>query len=341
MESLYFKSNSTELHHGSALKVLKTFDNEIVDCVVTSPPYWNLRDYGTAEWKGGSKHCDHTINTPDRDSYRIKQNISNRPFRGNRDKCLYCDAIRVDDQIGLENTFEEYVNNLVRIFEEIKRVLKDDGVVWLNLGDTYFHQKPYGNNKLKTKDMIGIPWRVAFALQENGWYLRSDIIWQKKVILPESVKDRCTKSHEYIFMLTKSQNYYFNAEAIKEPTVSQDNYTRDRDNPNNKTNTTPGRARIAGMKHNNYETRNKRSVWTMSPNISKDYHYATFPKEIPMNCIKASCPENGVVLDPFVGSGTTVQVAEILGKKSVGIDINKQYLDICLKKIQQKTIWFH
>ena len=225
----------------------------------------------------------------------------------------------------------QYVANLVEIFNEIKRILKDDGVVWLNLGDTY----------AKDKNLLGIPWRVAFALQESGWYLRSDIIWQKTSILPESVKDRCTKSHEYIFMLTKSQNYYYNAEAIKEPTVSKDNYTRDRDNPNNKTNTTAGRSRMGGMKHNNYETRNKRSVWTMAPHVSKDYHFATYPKELPMNCIKASCRENGLVLDPFVGSGTTVQVAEILGRKSVGIDIQHKYLDLCLKKIQQKTIWFH
>ena len=283
MDSLYFKSNSTELHLGSALEVLKTFDNEIVDCVVTSPPYYNLRDY---------------------------QN---------------------DQQLGMEKSPVQYVANLVEIFNEIKRILKDDGVVWLNLGDTY----------AKDKNLLGIPWRVAFALQESGWYLRSDIIWQKTSILPESVKDRCTKSHEYIFMLTKSQNYYYNAEAIKEPTVSKDNYTRDRDNPSNKTNTTAGRSRMGGMKHNNYETRNKRSVWTMAPHVSKDYHFATYPKELPMNCIKASCRENGLVLDPFVGSGTTVQVAEILGRKSVGIDIQHKYLDLCLKKIQQKTIWFH
>ena len=283
MDSLYFKSNSTELHLGSDLEVLKTFDNEIVDCVVTSPPYYNLRDY---------------------------QN---------------------DQQLGMEKSPVQYVANLVEIFNEIKRILKDDGVVWLNLGDTY----------AEDKNLLGIPWRVAFALQESGWYLRSDIIWQKTSILPESVKDRCTKSHEYIFMLTKSQNYYYNAEAIKEPTVSKDNYTRDRDNPNNKTNTTAGRSRMGGMKHNNYETRNKRSVWTMAPHVSKDYHFATYPKELPMNCIKASCRENGLVLDPFVGSGTTVQVAEILGRKSVGIDIQHKYLDLCLKKIQQKTIWFH
>ena len=270
MDSLYFKSNSTELHLGSALNVLKTFDNEIVDCVVTSPPYYNLRDY---------------------------QN---------------------DQQLGMEKSPVQYVANLVEIFNEIKRILKDDGVVWLNLGDTY----------AKDKNLLGIPWRVAFALQESGWYLRSDIIWQKTSILPESVKDRCTKSHEYIFMLTKSQNYYYNAEAIKEPTVSKDNYTRDSDNTNNKTNTTAGRSRMGGMKHNNYETRIKRSVWTMAPHVSKDYHFATYPKELPMNCIKASCRENGLVLDPFVGSGTTVQVAEILGRKSVGIDIQHKYLDL-------------
>ena len=314
MKKLYKQFNDISLYHGNNIDVLKTMDRESVDCVVTSPPYWGLRDYGTS------------------------------------------------DQLGLEPTPEEYVTNLVKVFQEVHRVLKPSGTVWLNLGDSYAgsnsdkHSSPnkntlsakmgqtYGGIEksikakvpgLKPKDLIGIPWRVAFALQADGWYLRSDIIWQKPNPMPESVKDRPTKSHEYIFLLTKSRKYYYDADAIKEPTVSQDKYKRDRDNPDYKFNNTPGRTKMSGLKDNKYTRKNKRDVWSINTKPYKEAHFAVFPEEIPMNCIKAGSPKGGVVLDPFVGSGTTLKVARQLGRKAIGIDINTEYLDLCIKRCNE------
>jgi len=311
---LYEQSNNLSLYHGNNIDVLKQMESESVDCVVTSPPYWGLRDYGTSE------------------------------------------------QLGLEPTPEEYVANMSKVFQEIHRVLKSSGTVWLNLGDSYAGSnsdkysapnkntlsakmgQTYGGIEksikakvpgLKPKDLIGIPWRVAFALQADGWYLRSDIIWQKPNPMPESVKDRPTKSHEYIFLLTKSRKYYYDADAIKEPTVSQDKYKRDRDNPDYKFNNTPGRTKMSGLKDNKYKHRNKRDVWSINTKPYKEAHFAVFPEEIPMNCIKAGSPKDGVVLDPFAGSGTTLKVALGLGRKAIGIDINTEYLDLCIKRCNE------
>ena len=311
---LYEQSNDLSLYYGNNIDVLKTIEADSVDCVVTSPPYWGLRDYGTS------------------------------------------------DQLGLEPTPEEYVANMVKVFQEIHRVLKPSGTVWLNLGDSYAGSnsdkysapnkntlsakmgQTYGGieksikakvHGLKPKDLIGIPWRVAFALQADGWYLRSDIIWQKPNPMPESVKDRPTKSHEYIFLLTKSRKYYYDADAIKEPTVSQDKYKRDRDNPDYKFNNTPGRTKMSGLKDNKYTLKNKRDVWSINTKPYKEAHFAVFPEEIPMNCIKAGSPKDGVVLDPFAGSGTTLKVALGLGRKAIGIDINTEYLDLCIKRCNE------
>lgn len=311
---LYEQSNDLSLYYGNNIDVLKTIEADSVDCVVTSPPYWGLRDYGTSE------------------------------------------------QLGLEPTPEEYVANMVKVFQEIHRVLKPSGTVWLNLGDSYAGSnsdkysapnkntlsakmgQTYGGIEksikakvpgLKPKDLIGIPWRVAFALQADGWYLRSDIIWQKPNPMPESVKDRPTKSHEYIFLLTKSRKYYYDADAIKEPTVSQDKYKRDRDNPDYKFNNTPGRTKMSGLKDNKYTLKNKRDVWSINTKPYKEAHFAVFPEEIPMNCIKAGSPKDGVVLDPFAGSGTTLKVALGLGRKAIGIDINTEYLDLCIKRCNE------
>ena len=289
-EYLYNKNDQVTLYKGNSLDVLKTLPDESINCVVTSPPYYNLRDYGHK------------------------------------------------DQLGLETTLHEYIINLVDIFKEVKRVLAKDGTVWLNIGDKYSKVDDMANN-VKQKDLMGIPFKVAFALQDDGWYLRQDIIWDKISVLPESVKDRCTKSHEYIFLFSKSPEYYYDALAIKEPSTSQDNYIRDRDNPNNKTNTTPMRNYIAGLKHNDYEYRNKRDVWRMGVALFKDVHYAVFPKELPMTCIKAGTREGDVVLDLFAGTGTTLQVAQELGRKSIGIDIKAEYLDMCLERTKQMGLF--
>jgi len=299
---------------GNVLDTIKNIDSKSVQCVVTSPPYWGLRDYGT------------------------------------------------DEQLGLEETPEEYVENMIKVFREVKRVLKDDGTLWLNLGDSYVgggrgwqyckedslqnahikagvkYGKPTGKIKnLKTKDLVGIPWRVAFALQADGWYLRQDIIWNKPNPMPESVTDRCTKSHEYIFLLSKSSKYYYDKGAIAEKTLTMDNTNRDRDKE--KLNNTPGRTRMARLKTNNYETRNKRSVWTISTKPYKEAHFAVFPEKLPELCIKAGSKKGDIVLDPFFGSGTTGWVAQRLGRKWIGCELNKDYIQIAKKRFQQMELF--
>ena len=251
---------------------------------------------------------------------------------------------------------ECYVCRMVVVFREVRRVLADDATLWLNLGDSYANDGKWGgktggkqaylgdNNRkqvgrgkritgLKPKDLIGIPWMVAFALRADGWYLRQDIIWSKPNPMPESVTDRCTKAHEYIFMLTKSQKYYFDNEAIKEPCVTNDNTVRDRETT--RLNNTPGRKRMGGLTTNNYESRNKRSVWTVTTNPYKGAHFATFPSALIEPCILAGCPVGGTVLDPFFGSGTTGEVSEKLGRKWVGIELNPQYERLAKERIQQ------
>jgi len=243
----------------------------------------------------------------------------------------------------------------MEIFREIRRVLKKDGTVWLNLGDSYagnmsrasnggragygtpregvFDRIPQG---LKPKDLVGIPWRVAFALQKDGWYLRQDIIWSKPNPMPESVTDRCTKSHEYIFLLTKSAKYYYDAEAIAEKTLTQDNSNRDRDAT--RLNNTPGRTRMGGLKTNDYELRNKRSVWTVNTQPFSEAHFAVYPEKLIVPCILAGCPKNGIVLDPFIGSGTTLIVSRKLERNCIGIDLG--YKDISDRKIYKELGMF-
>ena len=254
---------------------------------------------------------------------------------------------------------------MVKVFREVKRVLKDDGTCWLNLGDSYNGSGKAGNknneyfnkhtefgkpakNKdkigvptniknLKPKNLVGIPWRVAFALQADGWYLRQDIIWHKPNPMPESAQDRCTKSHEIIFLLTKSAKYYFDNDAIKEETLTNDNSNRDRDNT--RLNNTPGRSKMNGLKTNDYETRNKRSVWTINTQPYKGAHFAVFPPKIPELCIKAGSKEGDTVLDPFFGSGTTGWVAQRLGRKWIGIELNLKYIEIAKKRFAQEELF--
>ena len=286
---------------GDCRNILPTLEAKSVQCVITSPPYYNLRDYG------------------------------------------------VTSQIGQEATYQEYIENIVDVFREVKRVLKDDGTVWLNLGDSYAGSGQGGNldkNKklksmtplkqtplagLKKKDLIGVPWRVAFALQEDGWYLRQDIIWHKPNVMPEAVKDRCTKSHEYIFLLSKHKNYYFNAEAIKEPVVSIKGnnktfrnggvYTKGQSYFNSK----KIEAETHGNKPNESGKRNKRDVWTIPTHPYKGAHFAAFPLKLVIPCVLAGTREGDVILDPFFGSGTVAEAAALLNRNWLGIDINPDY----------------
>lgn len=310
--------------YGDALEQLRTLPDQSIHCCITSPPYYALRDYGVA------------------------------------------------GQIGLESTPEEYIERLVRIFHEVKRVMRDDGTLWLNIADSYSGSgKGAWKNKerqketykvepgspqtrvrttqgnIKKKDMIGIPWMLAFALRTDGWYLRQDIIWYKPNCMPESVKDRCTKSHEFIFLLTKSSQYYFDYQSIQEPA-----YTTDRTAPRGsqgsftkhsgrrKQDLVPDK-RYIGFNSRYFSKppsmmRRKRDVWAVSTVGYNGAHFATFPPKLVEPCLLAGCPVGGTVLDPFLGSGTTAEVAQQLNRNCIGIELNRDYkmlIDTRLKHI--------
>jgi DNA modification methylase len=315
-----------------------------VDCCVTSPPYWGLRDYGTARWDGGVAGCDHVNGRPgsaNADGGATLSSHKNRDGAGAfSGDCGKCGARRIDAQLGLERTPEEYVASMVQVFRGVRRVLKPQGTLWLNLGDSYAanrgHQVPdtkwvdVGNSRgmkaadsgLKPKDLVGIPWRVAFALQADGWWLRSDIIWAKPNPMPESVTDRPTRSHEYIFLLAKSARYWYDAEAVAEPC----NWNGSSGTKNYRAWADGGRI-DAGMNSGGArEERNSRSVWTIATQPYSGAHFATFPEELARRCIRAGCPVGGKVLDPFAGSGTVGKVAIEEGRDAVLCDINYQPL---------------
>lgn len=310
------------------MEKLRELPGESVHTCVTSPPYWGLRDYGQP------------------------------------------------GQIGLEKTPEEYVARMVEVFREVRRVLRDDGTLWLNLGDSYAggakrntgrnDENPEdiarrsalyqtgrpkalsGGNKpgaievehgLKPKDLVGIPWRVAFALQADGWYLRSDIIWNKPNAMPESVRDRPTKAHEYIFLLSKSPKYYYDADAIREPHTSPQNIKYNKKTRNNQSwsDSQKGvgnaqRDSFGGVGYNP-KGRNKRTVWNVSTRPFKGAHFAVFPPDLIRPCILAGAPEGGVVLDPFFGSGTTGLVAQENGRDWIGVELNPGYIEMARERL--------
>ena len=319
--------------NGDCLEKLKEFKDGSIDCCVTSPPYYGLRDYGTGKWIGGDSNCPHR-----RTSKYSKNTITGHAqeeLAGNvgdaiyKKVCPFCGAIREDKQIGLEETPDEYIEKLVEVFREVKRALKDDGTLWINIGDTYAGISH--DAERKNKDLIGIPWMLAFALRKDGWYLRQDIIWHKPNPMPEPVKDRCVKSHEYIFLLSKKPNYYFDYEAIQEDSVCKDDRRAG-----------DGRIAYSGKRLEGgadktkaqqsfvviSDKRNKRDVWSVTTKAVKEAHFATFPEELITPCIKAGCPVGGIVLDPFFGSGTTGRVAERLNRNYIGIELNPEYIEI-------------
>jgi DNA modification methylase len=306
-----------KIEFGDCREIMKCWKDEgvKVQTCVTSPPYFGLRDYG------------------------------------------------VDGQIGLEQTVGEYVANMVDVFRHVWHILEDDGTVWLNLGDSYYNYRPgkgqalnkqtvsntnqdlpttcarRGNKQegLKEKDLIGIPWRVAFALQDFGWYLRQDIIWHKPNPMPESVRDRCTKAHEYIFLLTKNPQYYFDSNGIKEPANNAGksiSFSSPYKNAGRGSGNKPSGNEKEGMPNLiQPSTRNKRSVWKVATKAYKGAHFATFPKELIEPCILAGSKEGDIVFDPFMGSGTTAQVALQHGRQYLGCELNKEY-----EKLQQERI---
>ena len=366
--------NTCEIRQGDCLDLLRQMPDESINCCITSPPYWGLRDYGTAQWQGGDPECSHK-----RDSKQSElTQTGHRNLEGAvgdgifKDICRRCGAKRKDRQIGLELTPQEYVEKIIAVFSEIKRVLKKDGTLWLNLGDSYCGTGDKGewrdpkhkdgrnaqsvaiNKKidgLKKKDLVGIPWRVAFALQSDGWYLRQDIIWHKPNPMPESVTDRCTKAHEYIFLLSKEPNYYFDSEAIKEDSVwdVDGNGTikrAERQREGLKSNPTEMkngiRIKYPNGKHSKlqqspktiYGKRNKRSVWSVNVRPYKEAHFATFPTELITPCVLAGCPKDGTILDPFGGSGTTGQVAIENGRNAILLELNPEYVKLAEQRIK-------
>lgn len=360
-----------KIYCGDALEVLRSWPDEFVDCVITSPPYWGLRDYGTAKWEGGYEKCEHKeAKEKSRYDYSLENSqIQSGQGKGTdapkwKDICPSCGAKKIDNQIGLEKTPEEYVAKMVEVFWECKRVLKKEGVMFLNLGDSYWANRAengqsYDDNEvqrkrsggkmhstLKPKDLVGIPWRVAFALQADGWYLRQDIIWAKPNPMPESVTDRCTKSHEYVFLLAKSQKYYFDNEAIKEEASTKEDrppaVVRERIYGYNSKNNQLRKDKMFATRptsvKSSYETRNRRSVWTVTTKPFKAAHFATFPEDLIVPMVKAGCPKGGLVLDCFMGAGTTALVAKNLGRQFLGIELNPAYIKIAEKRLRQDLL---
>lgn len=334
------------IHQGDCREVLPTLAAESVQCCVTSPPYWGLRDYGTAKWQGGDLACSHAPRAQQRGTFDggMPASLRDKP----RNVCK-CGAVRVDSQLGLEPTPEAYVENMVRVFREVRRVLRPDGVAFLNLGDSYatFAGRaftPGGGAGLKPKDLVGIPWRVAFALQSDGWWLRSAIVWHKPAPMPESVRDRPTSSYEIVFLLAKGESYYYDAEAIAEP-VSESTI-RIHGSPNvtaekrgswkSEVGNVDGLQNGANCIGNG--TRNARNVWTIGTKPLKDAHFATMPPELARRCILAGSKPGDTILDPFAGAGTTGFVAKEHGRNFVGIELNPEYIAIAERRMSQEVL---
>lgn len=337
-----------------------------VQTCITSPPYYGLRDYGTATWEGGDINCDHSTPRSRGDDIKTgdKQGTS-LGSRPNMQRVCKCGAIRKDLQIGAEQTPKEFIDNLVEVFACVWDVLEDNGTLWVNLGDSYYNYRPgkgqalskqtvannnqdlpqecaRRGNKLegyKEKDLMGMPWRLAFALQDFGWTLRQDIIWHKPNPMPESVKDRCTKSHEYIFLLSKNPHYYFDNESIKEPSIHSDRAAGNK-NPQ-KGSDKEGMETRAGLlvaQQKIYEFSNKRDVWTIATKPYSGAHFAVFPQELVEPMILAGSKVGDIVLDPFFGSGTTGQVAQNLGRKWIGCELNKDYEPLQNERLKQQGL---
>ena len=335
---------------------------------ITSPPYYGLRDYGTAKWEGGDSDCEHSISMPTKWN-DPKRGTVLRPEVGHRggssSNCHLCGAKRIDEQLGLEDTPDDYIKNMVEVFRCVWDVLEDDGTLWVNIGDSYCnsngfaraspeYQREGRNNMpandrkldklhatgLKTKDLIGIPWMLAFALRADGWYLRQDIIWSKPNPMPESVQDRCTKAHEYIFLLSKSHKYHFDHVAIKEPLKGEPE-ARDKNAEGYQADYLKGDRFSKGERVFGADgMANKRSVWTVNTKPYSGAHFAVFPTELIEPCILSGAPVGGIVLDPFMGSGTTAQVAQDLGRQYLGCELNPDYGKLQKKRTAQTSLDF-
>ena len=362
-----------EIREGDALERLREMDDESVNCCVTSPPYFGLRDYGTGAWVDGDPECSHQMG---RQTNRTNGGTleGTQPTAGNIatwKTCRHCGAVRVDQQIGLEDTLEEFVANLVGVFDEVRRVLRKDGTLWLNLGDSYAgswgaqghtgqmvdrgitaarspNTFPQGTRTgsipegadYKPKDLLGVPWTVAFALRSAGWWLRSDIIWAKRSPMPESVTDRPTRAHEYLFLLSRSSRYFYDADAIREPhsatSIARVGPEGVRADAERKVGSTPDGKQRWNSKEIRLDERgaNKRSVWSIASQPFSGAHFATFPPKLVEPCVLAGCPEDGTVLDPFAGAATTGLVALRRNRSFIGIELNPVYADMGRQRLR-------
>ena len=350
---------------GSCIDKIKELEDNSIDCVVSSPPYFGLRDYGTAQWEGGDPNCDHETKRSRGDDIKEgdKQG-TNKGSRPNGQLICHCGAKRIDEQFGLEKSYKDYISNTVKVFETFKPKLKDTATIWWNVGDSYSSglrtsttnqslrgDKDYGvtrtpvQKNIKEKDLLMIPNRVAIALQDAGWYIRSEIVWHKPNPMPESVKDRPTSCHEKIWLITKNKKYYYDAESIKEPLASS-SIPRLQQDIKNQIGTT--RAHGGKKINGNFKAvgniekgRNKRNVWTITTKPFRGAHFATFPKDLLEPCIKAGCPEGGIVLDPFAGAGTTGIVAAINNRNAVLIELNSEYIKLAEDRIEKELGLFN
>lgn len=361
----YFQTPQLTLYNNDCLTGLKALPDDSIDCCISSPPYYGLRDYGTATWHGGDPDCDHVANPKATKQFGNPEFNENRPSREATktpgyyaaDTCPKCGAEKVDYQVGIEPTVADYIASLQEIFNEVKRVLKPTGTCWVNLGDSFGGSgkgataKKQGQKEvyvpspddahmkvkdfsIRPKSLCLVPQRFAIAALESGWIIRNEVIWSKAAPMPTSKKDAMTVAHEIIWFMVKKPRYFYDYEAVKEPSC----FPRPRTQKNGES-TVEMKLRGVDTQCGTAETRNLWDVWHLSPDPCPDAHFATFPREIPRRAILAGCPPDGVVLDPFAGSGTTLMVAKDLGRKAIGFELNPNYCAIAAKRCNQLTIF--
>jgi DNA modification methylase len=403
LPSPFWRTDNATLYTGDAVETLRALPGSSVDAVVSSPPYYGLRDYGTGAWIGGDPNCAHSVgrgnSSPQPRNPAVTYPASVAHRGGDPRACRRCGAVRHDRQYGLEATPEDYVDTLREAFAEVWRVLRPTGTVWLNLGDSYSAEPPGRSQHamrsstlqgrvaaatlrasvraagvdrtraMPRKNLLGMPWRVAMALQADGWILRNAVVWAKRNPMPESVKDRLSTTHEFVFLLVKQPRYFFDLDAIRVPLVRPEalseglviggsnkgqhggldatarrrgssvygaKYTDDRA-------FATGRHGIAvrpgGRRHDSAHPRGKNpgDVWHLSTRPLREAHFAAFPIDIPLRCIAAGCPEDGLVLDPFSGAATAGLAALQLGRRYLGIELNASYNALAKARLQHQT----
>ncbi|GAB3677393.1 DNA-methyltransferase [Saccharopolyspora tripterygii] len=342
MNSLYYRAETIALHLGDALQVMASLPSSSVDCVVTSPPHWGLRDYGTAVWMGGNPDCRHTLGTTPHQRRTTKKRAPSWLHSSVNKNCRKCGALAHDRQYGLEPTIDDYIDRLREVSAETWRLLTPRGTYWLNVRDSFsYHNSGTGNTRRTTADtgsavvrhksLMGIPWRIALALQQDGWIIRNAMVWHKPNAIPDPASDRFSSRYEMVFLLVKQPDYYFNAAHALEPLSPNRPEHRKNHRGGKKPHTirSPWKPRGAG--------KNVGDIWSISTRPLPEAHCAPFPVDLPQRCIAVGCPDDGGVLDPFSGAGTTGLAARRLGRSFQGIDLRADYHDIFLRRLQQQN----